>query len=438
MAQGSPPRRPPAGPGGPGTGRHGYPEQPGTPAEPGRSGYPAGHGPPGTVGRHGYQEETDSGGYAAEGGYPGDRGYPGDGAYAEGRGYSHGRGYPDEREYAGGRGYADEREYADHRGEPAPRRHPDEGRRPARAEPAPRPRQHPSAFDDDDDVMPWTGPGIYPVGPGRRQRRPPREPSGEELLQEADSDGHPSAASAGQRTGSGRGGRAAAARARKSRRRLILGGVGIVIVAVIVLGVLGKLPFQGSPAKSGGNGLVTSFQPGEFRRVPNTCSMVSAATLSQYLPGKVAMVSQSPGGPAQSECTWTLDGRPNFRVLTVTAQAYAPSLLSSGDGSATFGAIDAYNQQLQALRDPPPSSKQPKALLGKAVGLGSSAFTAFQEFHLGNVVNDEVTVVARDRNAVIVVKMQGQESGGGFGPVPEATLRAGALAAAHEALTALR
>jgi hypothetical protein len=34
--------------------------------------------------------------------------------------------------------------------------------------------------------------------------------------------------------------------------------------------------------------------------------------------------------------------------------------------------------------------------------------------------------------------MQAQEHGGGFGPVPSATLRAAALAAAHQFLTGLR
>jgi hypothetical protein len=34
--------------------------------------------------------------------------------------------------------------------------------------------------------------------------------------------------------------------------------------------------------------------------------------------------------------------------------------------------------------------------------------------------------------------MQGQEHGGGFGPVPDATLRAAALAAAHEVLAGIR
>jgi len=209
-----------------------------------------------------------------------------------------------------------------------------------------------------------------------------------------------------------------------------------VVAAVVVLAILGKLPFQGGPSSSANNGVVTSFQPGEFHSVPSACQSVSAATLRLYLPGKVAEVSQSLGSTAQSQCTWTLDTPPNFRVLSVTSQAYAPSLLSSGNGSATSGAIDAYNQLLQALRNPPKASNQPKAQMGAAVGLGNVAFTALQVYQLTGNVTDKVTVVTRDRNVVITVTMQGQESGGGFGPVPDTTLRAAALAAAHDALAA--
>jgi len=303
------------------------------------------------------------------------------------------------------------------------------------------------AFTEDDDVMPWTGPSIYPVGPGRRELRPPpaNRPDPEPDITdqepgelEADQDpGDVQEPEHDQSAGRGPGRRAAAARARKSRRRLILGGGAAVVAAVIVLAVLGLLPFEGGPSTSSDNGLVTTFQRGEFHSVPDACHSVSPATLSTYLPGKVAQVSQTLTSTTQSQCTWTLDARPNFRVLTVTSQAYAPSLLTSGNGSATAGAIDAYQLRLQVLRSPPKASNQPKAQIGGAVGLGSSAFTAMQVFQTGGDVSDEVTVVARDHNVVIVVTMQGQESGGGFGPVPDATLRAAALAAAHQVLTGL-
>jgi hypothetical protein len=215
------------------------------------------------------------------------------------------------------------------------------------------------------------------------------------------------------------------------------GGLILVVVVVVVLGLTGNLPWQGHPAPSASDGLVTTFQPGEFQSVPNACQAISAATLGQYLPGKVSRVAQSLSGATQSECTWTLDARPDFRVLSVNSQAYTPSLLSSGDGSATFGAIDAYAQKLQTLQDPPRASRAPRAQLGAAVGLGRDAFTALQVFHVGGDTTDEVTVVVRDRNVVIIVTMQGQQHGGGFGPVPVATLRAGALAAAHDVLAGI-
>jgi hypothetical protein len=288
------------------------------------------------------------------------------------------------------------------------------------------------AFDErlDEELPPWAGPGIYPTGPGGRERRPPgpvpgRPGSGEEGPQ-------------GEGAERIHGRRAAAARARRSRRRLFVGGGLVLVLAVVVLWLTGNLPWQGKPAPVAGDGLVTTFEPGELRTVPNTCAEVSAATLSQYLPGKVTQVPQSQGSDTQSECTWTLDRRPDFRVLTVSSQAFVPSLLSSGNGSATFGAIDAYAQLMQSLRNPAKSSKVPRAQLGTAVGLGPDAFTALQVFRVGGDTTDEVTVVIRDRNVVIVVTLQGQERGGGFAAVPVPTLRAGALAAAHEVLAGIR
>jgi hypothetical protein len=328
-------------------------------------------------------------------------------------------------------------------------------------------RPHPDAFDDvaDEDPPPWAGMGIYPTGPGGQERRP--------RAAEADDRRAGPARSGPARSGSTRaaavratsvpnnwsgpedggdgwapeqpptrrrGRRAQVARARKARREIIIAVAVAVVGVVVVLGVLGKLPFQSKPAPaSSGNGFVTTFQPGEFRSVPNACGAVSAATISQFLPGKVARVSQALGSSTQSQCTWTLDAKPDFRVLTVTSQSYSPSLLASGDGSATFSAIDAYNDELQNLQHPAKKTKTPAALIGNVAALGSIAFSGLQVFHEGGGnITDEVTVVARDRNVLIIVTMQGQEHGGGFGPVPDATLRAGALAAAHEAIAGLR
>jgi hypothetical protein len=336
---------------------------------------------------------------------------------------------------------------------------PARGRRGYPDDPAGPQRPPVDAFDDrlEEDVPPWAGPGIYPAGPGRRERRPPAPAradtagvgarragpdegpagppgTGEEWAGPPEDAGESPGEAGPDRTQ----GRRAATRARKSRRRVLAaGGLVVVVVLVVVLGLTGNLPWQGHSAPSASDGLVTTFQPGEFQSVPDACHAVSAATVGQYLPGKVSRVAQSVSGVTQSECTWTLDARPDFRVLTVDSQAYTPSLLSSGDGSATFGAMDAYAQQLQTLQNPPRSSRAPRAQLGAAVGLGPDAFTALQAFHVGRDTTDEVTVVIRDRNVLIIVTMQGQQHGGGFGPVPVATLRAGALAAAHEALAGI-
>jgi hypothetical protein len=342
---------------------------------------------------------------------------------------------------------------------------PDEQGRRGRGERAGRP--HPDAFDDgaDQDPPPWAGMGIYPTGPGGRERRPRpaeaddrragpvRAGSTRSAAVRARSvpnswseppDGDDTWAGAGGRGGgreSGRRGRRAqVAKARRARREIIIAAAVVVVGIVVVLGVLGKLPFQGKPSSaSHGSQFVTTYQKGEFRSVPNACGAVSSATIGQFLPGKVARVSQALGSSVQSQCTWTLDAKPDFRVLTVTSQAYSPSLLASGDGSATFSAIDAYGNELQNLQHPAKKTKTPVAQIGTVVGLGSTAFSALQVFHQGGGnITDEVTVVVRDHNALIIVTMQGQEHGGGFGPVPEATLRAGALAAAHEAIAGLR
>jgi hypothetical protein len=323
------------------------------------------------------------------------------------------------------------------------------------------------AFDDglDEDLPPWAGLGIHPTGPGGKQIRPPREPDrggrgraaspgqdwpdrdGEDWPQDSHDwpqDGEDWPRDGGDRPRDGRAdarrGRQAAARARKSRRRLLtVAGAVVAVIAITAaaLWVAKTWPFQGKQAVAAGAPLVTTFQRGEFRSVPNACDEISPALLAQYLPGQVARVSQALGSTTQSQCTWTLDHRPDFRVLTVSTQAYAPSLLASGDGSATASATDAYGQTLQGLRDPPKSSRQPRAQLGTAVGLGRYAFTALQVFHFG-ATTDKVTVVIRDRNVLIDVTMQAQERGGGYGPVPVATLRAASLAAAHEVLAGLR
>jgi len=209
-------------------------------------------------------------------------------------------------------------------------------------------------------------------------------------------------------------------------------------VILVILGVTGNLPLiSSSPAPAGSN-FVTTFEPGDVRAAPNACTAVSTTLLGQYLPGKTTRaVIQS--GRSDSQCTWTLDARPVYRVLEVTAQAFAPSLLATGDGSATFSAIDAYDAALLAMQNPPKSAHRPKAQLGAPGGLGNAAFIALQVWHTGGNTTDFVTVVARKRNVVVTITLQGLDHSarGGYGPVPVTMLQAGALAIAHHVMSGI-
>ena len=123
----------------------------------------------------------------------------------------------------------------------------------------------------------------------------------------------------------------------------------VLIVAAVVVRLSGH---HAAPVSN--DGFVTTFQRGEFKTVPNACTAVTGATLGQYLPGKRRMVApRSLNGGAQSLCNWTLDAPPLYRVLEVNAQAYPPSGLATGNGSATNAATDAYQQALATMRHRP-------------------------------------------------------------------------------------
>jgi hypothetical protein len=281
--------------------------------------------------------------------------------------------------------------------------------------------------DTDQDLPPWAGPGIYPTRPGRRELRPPDvEPP------------LPGEAGGGGRSGR-RAGRAAATRLRRSRRKVLQLGAVAVIVAVAVAAVL-VIRERHTPAPV--NGAVQALLPGEFRSVPNACTAVGAATLSQYLPGRPRKVTHSIATSAQNQCTFTVDVMPVFRVLEVTAQQYQPFALASGNGSATNNAIDNFAQERQGLATPAKKSHIPKAAISTVAGLGQAAFSALQVFHVaGGDKTYRVTVVVRERNVVLIVALQalksGTASGGGFGPVSVSTLKAGTLAAARQAAAAV-
>jgi hypothetical protein len=232
-------------------------------------------------------------------------------------------------------------------------------------------------------------------------------------------------------------GRAQATRARRARRRLhvwggVAGGAAVIAVGIYLLVASGS-----GAAPAGANGFVTTYLPGELRSVPDMCTSVSAATLGQYLPGKPTRAALSGlTGNSGNQCDWTLDHKPVYRLLQVTAQAYAPSGLASGNGSATSAAKDAYAQALQGDSHPVRATHLPPARIAAIRGLGTIAFSAFQVIRAGGDTTDRVTVVARFRNVLITAEFSGLQHArrGGYGPVPPGQLAAGATAAARDAL----
>jgi hypothetical protein len=215
--------------------------------------------------------------------------------------------------------------------------------------------------------------------------------------------------------------------------------VAVAVIAVAVVG-LPKLLSNPGPASPMGD-LVTPFQPGEMQTVPRACTAVTTATLNTYLPGtRRQVVPRSLNGRAQSMCDWTVDAPPMYRLLDVTVQAYAPSGLASGNGSATNAAVDAYQQAMQQKAHPPKASRQPPAAVTALPGMGSAAFSALQVPVAGGDRTDLVTVVVRQRNVVITVVVDGlaHSPDGRYGHVSVPQLQAGAAAAARDLLTALR
>lgn len=202
----------------------------------------------------------------------------------------------------------------------------------------------------------------------------------------------------------------------------------MVVAVAIAVGLLIHYRHKPAPVSN----FITTLQPGEFRSVPDACKAVSAATLSQYLPGtRKALLSSA--SPNQSQCTFTVDAKPVFRVLEVTSQAFQPQALATGNGSATYNASYSYLQLENALATPPKKSPLPKAQISQLAGLGQSGLSALQVSRVGGARMDLVTVLVRDRNALITITLQGQASDG-YGPVSITQLRTGALAAAKQVL----
>lgn len=236
-----------------------------------------------------------------------------------------------------------------------------------------------------------------------------------------------------------RGRRAMRAAARKRRRWFVLAG-GLVVAAGVAIAVVLLLPGGPGPAAVTPGTLITTFQPGELRQVPNACGAVPAATVRQYLPGKVGQSAPLPvNGAAESACNWTVDQPPVYRLMELNMLAYAPNGLASGDGSATFAAIDAYDSTLQGIADPPKNSPDPRATVTPVPGFGNQASSAMQVFHAGGAITDVATVLVRYHNVVVTVTLDGLEHSnrGSYGPVSQSALSAAALAFARAAEASL-
>jgi hypothetical protein len=304
--------------------------------------------------------------------------------------------------------------------------------------------------DDDEEYPPWAGPGTAPRWADHDERerqrlrgRPAR------TSEDAGTDHHgrrpgrtDSAGPAGRKGRKDRGRAAAGARRdrrdqrehRDHRGKYIWGGA-FVAVLLIVAAVGYEFLHRPSP-KPVPDSLVTTFQRGEFKTVPNACSAVTAATLNQYLPGNRRTVTpRSLYGSAQSLCDWTLDAKPLYRVLQVTVRSYAPSGLASGNGSATFAAKDAYQQAGLQKTHPGRNTHLPKAAMSQLPGLGSSAFAALQVPSASGDPTNLLTVVVRDHNVLITVVSQGPaKARHGYTPAPPAQLQAAAVAVARNIL----
>jgi hypothetical protein len=225
---------------------------------------------------------------------------------------------------------------------------------------------------------------------------------------------------------------------RRKRRRLLFGVGGGALAVVIAVVAYFVTTGSNNTANLGFGSLVTTFLPGELQKVPNACQSVPGGTLTQYLPGQLKMAAPPLNTGPQSECTWTLDKPPVYRVLEVNMQAYSPSGLAPGDGSATFAAEYAYAQDESAKQDPGPKSGQPKAaitdLTGMPGGNDTVAFSAAQVFNVNGATTDVTTVYVRYRNVIVTVVMNGLDHAnkGNYGPVSPSQLSVAAQTVANQ------
>jgi hypothetical protein len=235
---------------------------------------------------------------------------------------------------------------------------------------------------------------------------------------------------------------------RRSRRRMLFagGGVAAVVVAVAVYFLIGN---GNGPANLDLGALVTRFLPGEVQSVPDACNTVPVAIVSQYLPGKPKQAAPPLNSGTNSQCTWTLDNAPTYRVLEVQIEAYTPSalvansngtgLVPAGNGSATYAAEASFASYDYNLVHPAAKSGQPAATIANISGMpggnDTSAFSATQVFDRGGATTDEATVYVRYRNVVIIAVMEGLDQTSGakkYGPVVMSDLATAAQTVAKQ------
>lgn len=283
--------------------------------------------------------------------------------------------------------------------------------------------------DEDSDLPPWAIPGgIEPMRPARRATRTAEaEPAAPEIAAE-----EPRTVRSARSGGSGRRpgrSRAAATRRRRSRRRLTTWGSVAVVAAVIAVAVY-YLTEPSTPTHP----YVTTLQKGEFRTVPNACRLIAPSALSQYLNGRPSKSVQTFAAAAKSECTFQVDAK-TFRELDITMQAYTPSLIAPGNGSATSYARYTFAQTRQVLATPPKGAAQPPASIKPLSGPGSQAFAAVQLYRQRSKT-DLVIVLVQLHNVLITVKLWASV-GGSFGSVSIPQLQGYAEAAARTTATAV-
>jgi len=234
---------------------------------------------------------------------------------------------------------------------------------------------------------------------------------------------------------------------RKRRRSLVVIGGALAVVIAVSVYFFG-FRSSGSSANLGFGSLVTTFLPGEVQSVPDACNTVPGATLSQYLPGTTKQAAPPLNSGTNTECTWTLDNAPTYRVLEVQIEAYTPSalvanpngsgLVPAGNGSATYAAEAAFASAEYTLETPAANSGQTKAtivsLSGMPGGNDTSAFSATQV--LGkNGDTDVATVYVRYRNVIVTAVVQGLNQATGakkYGPVSMSDLTAAATTVARQ------